>query len=143
MIEQVIGTHRHVRAAFALHDSNWAVQVGFPIFLINAIEQLLPGISGVGEVYTTKEVITNDTESIGPIARIGVNEFAGHRIGVSLLDADESALAVRTDVVIGSGETRSGRFDGRSQRDLWRWFTLAAIALIAFEWFAYARRVKI
>jgi aerotolerance regulator-like protein/VWA domain-containing protein len=143
MIEQVIGSHRHVRAAFALHDSNWAVQVGFPIFLINAIEQLLPGTSGVGEVYTTKEVITNDTESIGPIARIGEIEFAGHPIGVSLLDADESALSVRTDVVIGSGETRSGRFAGRSQRDLWRWFTLAAIALIAFEWFAYARRVKI
>lgn len=143
MIEQVIGTHRHVRAAFALHDSNWAVQVGFPIFLINAIEQLLPGTSGVGEVYTTKEVITNDTESIGPIARIGEIEFAGHPIGVSLLDADESALSVRTDVVIGSGQVQGGRFDGRSQRDLWRWFTLAAIVLIAFEWFAYAGRVKI
>jgi len=143
IIEAVIGTHRHVRIAFALHDSNWAVQVGFPIFLINAIEQLLPGASGLGEVYTTREVMTNDTESIGPIARIGVVEFAGRSIGVSLLDAHESALAVRTGVIIGSGEVQAGRFDGHSQRDLWRWFTLAAIMLIALEWFEYARRVKI
>ncbi len=143
IIEQVIGARRHLRAAFALHDSNWAVQVGFPIFLMSAIEQLLPGTSGLGEVYTTKEVIANDTESIGPIARVGEIDFAGERIGVSLLDADESALAVRTDVVIGSGEVQAGRFDGRSQRDLWRWFTLGAIVLIAFEWFVYAGRVKI
>ncbi len=143
IIEAVIGIHRHVRIAFALHDSNWAMQVGFPIFLINAIEQLLPGASGLGEVYTTREVMTNDTESIGPIARIGVVEFAGRSIGVSLLDARESALAVRTGVVIGSGEVQAGRFDGQSQRDLWRWFTLAAIMLIALEWFEYARRIKI
>ena len=143
IIERVIGARRHLRVAFALHDSNWAVQVGFPIFLMSAIEQLLPGTSGIGEVYTTGKVIRSDTESIGPIARIGVVEFAGRSIGVSLLDADESALAVRTDVVIGSGQVQSGRFDGQSQRDLWRWFTLAAIVLIAFEWFVYAGRVKI
>ena len=141
--ETIIGTHRHVRVGFALHDSNWAVQVGLPIFLINVIEQLLPGTSGVGEVYTTSEVIRIEGEAVGPMQRAGEIEIRGLRIGVSLLNAAESALAVRTDVVIGSGEIEPSRFAGQSQHELWRWFTLVAIVLIAFEWFVYAGRVKI
>ncbi len=143
IVEKVIGTHRHVRVGFALHDSNWAVQVGLPIFLINVIEQLLPGTSGVGEVYTTNEVIRVEGHSTGPMQLAGEIEVGSTRIGVSMLDPAESALDVRADVVIGSSEIESRRFDDRTQRELWRWFTLVAIVLIAFEWFVYAARVKI
>lgn len=127
IVERVIGKHRHVRVAFALHDSNWAVQVGLPIFLVNVVEQLLPGTSGVGEVRTTLQALS-DGEDV---------------VKASLLDADESALVVRTGVVIGSGEEKIGNFAVDGQHDLWRWFTLGAIVLIALEWFVYAGRVKI
>jgi len=147
IVEQVIGAHRHVRVGFALHDSNWAVQVGLPIFLVNVIEQLLPGTNGIGEVYTTSEIIRIDTdngeESIGPMQRAGVVEIGGRIVGVSLLDADESSLRLQTDVAIGSATSQAGRLGGLEQRSLWRVFTLFAIVLIAFEWFVYASRVKI
>lgn len=141
--ETVVGTHRHVRVGFALHDSNWAVQVGFPIFLINVVEQLLPGTGGVGDVYTTNEVIRVEGEEIGPVQLVGEIKLGADRIGVSLLNANESALHVRTDVVIGSGAIEPSQFAGRSQHELWRWFTLIAIVLIAAEWLIYAARVKI
>jgi len=141
--ETIVGTHRHVRVGFALHDSNWAVQVGLPIFLINVVEQLLPGTSGVGDVYTTAEVIRGAGEEIGPVQLVGEIDLGAERIGVSLLNTNESALHVRTDVVIGSEAIEPSRFAGRSQHELWRWFTLIAIVLIAAEWLIYAARVKI
>tara|TARA_R110002072_G_scaffold150953_1_gene299725 strand:- start:68964 stop:70880 length:1917 start_codon:yes stop_codon:yes gene_type:complete len=148
IVERVIAGHRHVRLAFALHDSNWAVQVGLPIFLVNAVDQLLPGAGGLGEVYTTRELIKVDgdagTSTVGPFAEIGTRTIEGNTIGISLLDPQESAMSVRTGVVIGAGDPeRMGRTIGYGQRSLWRWFTLAAIVLLALEWFAYAAKVKI
>jgi len=149
IIERVAGAHRHLRVGFALHDSNWAVQVGLPIFLVNAVEELLPGTGGVGEVYSTSEVINLEDEggsraSIGPIQRAGVIEEDGRRIGVAVLDAGESALNLRDPVLIGSGSNAdASRLGGARERDLWRWFTLAAIVLIGLEWFMYAGRVRI
>ena len=154
IVERVQGNNRHVRVCFGLNDSNWVVQVGLPIFLVNAIEQLLPGTSGTGSVFTTSEVIqleTNDSSmSIGPVERAGDLEVSGaivSRIGVSLLDASESAIAFKDDIVIGSGmnNTRSSASAalGNGSRDLWRWFTLVAIVLIAIEWFLYGKRVRI
>lgn len=143
IVERIIGQHRHVRVAFALHDSNWVVQVGLPIFLVNVVEQLLPGTSGVGEVFSTDQVIGEGADAIGPISQIGVVEFAGNQVGVSLLDSGESSLFVHTDVVIGSGDTQMSDVGDGSQHELWRWFTLLAIGLIALEWFVYAGRVKI
>ena len=148
IVERVIAGHRHVRLAFALHDSNWAVQVGLPIFLVNAVDQLLPGAGGLGEVYTTRELIKVDgdagTSTVGPYAEIGTRTIGDKTIGISLLDPQESAMSVRTGVVIGAGDPeRMGRTIGYGQRSLWRWFTLAAIVLIALEWFAYAAKVKI
>lgn len=149
IVERSSGLHRHLRVGFALHDSNWAVQVGMPIFLVNAIERLLPGTSGVGEVFTTSDVVWMDGAdgrrvSVGPIDRAGVIEIEGRRIGLGVLDRQESALDVRTDIEIGSGDlSKSQRVGGPTQRELWRWFSLLAILLIAIEWFAYGARVKI
>ena len=155
IVERAIGNHRHVRVGFGLSDSNWVVQVGLPIFLVNAIEQLLPGTSGTGSVYTTRDVITLDTNdglvTVGPMERAGIVGVAGaslDRIGVGLLDAHESALALKREIPIGSSMDNNGRdgaarLSGRGTRDLWRWFTLAAIVLIAIEWFVYGQRVRI
>ncbi len=143
IVERIIGQHRHVRVAFALHDSNWVVQVGLPIFLVNVVEQLLPGTSGVGEVFSTGQVIGEGADAIGPMSQIGVVDFVGDQVGVSLLDSGESSLFVRTDVVIGSGDTQVSNVGDGSQHELWRWFTMLAIGLIALEWFVYAGRVKI
>ncbi|MEX0876057.1 MAG: VWA domain-containing protein [Phycisphaerales bacterium] len=144
--------NRHVRVAFALHDSNWPVQYGLTVFLVNAIEQLLPGAGGEGTVYRTGEVIElpgpeGSPVAVGPFAQVGERTIpgaGGARIGVSVLNAEETAMRTRSAIPIGSGRVdASGDFTGGGRRELWRWFTLAAIVLIAMEWFVYARKVRI
>ncbi len=150
IIERSKGSHRHVRLAFALHDSNWPVQVGFTIFMVNAIERLLPGTGGEGVAYTTHEVIGYEESdgqpaAAGPFPRVGVITLpSGQGVGVALLDAGETAVRPRAPVAIGSGGIeRSGSPGGDAQRELWRWFTLGATVLITIEWFVYAHKVRI
>ncbi len=156
LVTRNTGSHRHIGIGFALHDSNWAVQVGFPIFLVNAIEGLLPGAGGVGDVYTTRDVIPlKDTSGVvGPIDRVGVHQFGTQTFGVGLLNEQESAMSFRDGVRFGSvfeGEgssagqpiSQEGGAFGASQRELWRWFTLMAMLLIALEWIVYSYRVRV
>lgn len=49
---------RHLRVAFPLERSNWAVQVGMPIFVAAAFEHLVPGARGHSVVHTTADPIT-------------------------------------------------------------------------------------
>ena len=146
IVERVHGSHRHLRVAFGLQDSNWAVQVGFPIFLVNAIERLLPGTSGVGEVYSTADRIEadGDSEAVGPFDRVGGYEVGGQRVGVGLLNESESLLRVNDGIVIGiDGQGRDGGLGVLAERELWRWFTLFAVVLIVLEGFVYAAKVRI
>lgn len=152
IVERAVGGLKHVRVGFALHDSDWAVQVGFPIFLINALESLLPGVNGVGEVYTTHEPIRLETEGqvdgAGVISRVGVQEIAGRAYGISLLDADESMLNVRDGVSIGTDrQGERGRMGlmggGDSARSIWRWLVLSALGLMTIEWLGYVRKVSL
>lgn len=152
IIEQVQGGGRHLRVAFALHDSNWPIQFGLTAFLVNAIEQLLPGAAGVGEVCSTRDVITSQgpdgqAARVGPFASVGeqtIGDDPARVVGVSLLDGDETSLRISGPVAIGSGRvSSSGALGGGARLDLWRWFALGAIALIVFEWFVYARRISV
>jgi hypothetical protein len=150
VVEALRGNHRHVRLCFALHDSNWVTQIGMPIFLLNAVEQLLPGTGGEGVVNTTSELIritTNDGEQIhGPIPEIGLVQLDQQSVGLSLLDSGETQLAQRSSVRVGSQIQSGSSFDSlgsSARRELWRWFTLFAIVLISIEWFLYARGARI
>ncbi len=154
LIEAVEAGIRHVRASFALHDSDWAVQVGFTVLLAQLCEKLLPGAGGSGDVFRTSDVIAYRDEQgiervVGPFRRIGVQTLPdGRTIGVSLLDEDESALRSTDQIRIGSatnGTAGSGSdlAGGRVRTDLWRWFVGAAIALLMVEWLLYLQRVRI
>ncbi|MGV6814943.1 MAG: BatA domain-containing protein [Phycisphaerales bacterium] len=149
IVQRVVDRIPHVRVGFALHDSDWAVQVGFPIFLINAFESLLPGVNGVGQVYTTREPIRSETDGaikdVGVIPRVGVREIAGRAYGISLLDAHESMLVVRDGVQIGSDRRGEQNMmgDGESARSIWRWLVLAAVGLMTIEWLGYVRKVSL
>jgi len=151
IVERTLGVHRHIRAAFSLHDSNWAVQVGFPIFLVNAIEHLLPGTSGVGDVYQTTDRIEyidpqGEVIGLGPFNQIGEYEQGTQRIGVSLLDSVETTLGVRDQIVVGYSEQNPSNRSGAgivAEQELWRWFTLIAMLLIAVEGIVYAAKVRV
>ncbi len=142
--------NRHLRAAFALHDSDWSVQVGFTIFMAQVFESLLPGAGGQGEVFRTNELIVyRDDDGIervvGPIGSIGETTVPdGRVVGVSLLSDDESALQTRSTVTIGNARESMGNATlGRVRVDLWRWFVLGAIVLLLIEWVLYLRKVRV
>lgn len=150
IIETSTSGVRHVRVGFALHDSDWAVQVGFPVFLAQLAEQLLPGAGGSGEVYRTDEVIAYRDDSgieraAGPFRTIGPRTLPdGRTIGVSLLDEGESALRTRDQARIGVADATPGaRADGRARVDLWRWFVAGAIVLLLLEWVWYLAKVRV
>jgi len=148
MVERVEGGVRHLGVGFALHDSDWAVQFGFTVFMAQVCEQLLPGAGGSGEVFRTSEVISvrDDTgieQAVGPYMQIGLAQLPdGREVGVSLLDEGESALRIRDTLRIGDGSGTPGL--GRdAQTDLWRWFVGASIVLLLLEWVLYLQRVRI
>lgn len=140
---------RHVRVGFALHDSDWSVQVGFTIFLAQLCEQLLPGAGGQGEVVRTDTVVGYlDDEgverSFGPVARVGLATLPdGREVGVSLLSDAESSLRTRQAASIGSGDAGRAGAIGRVRLDLWRWFVAGAIVLLLIEWVLYLLRVRV
>ena len=150
LVEFIAHGVRHIRAAFALHDSDWAVQVGFTIFIAQLYEQLLPGAGGAGEVYSTTDLIEYQDELgneqiAGPFPTVGVQMMPdGRQIGVSLLSADESMLKANTGITIGTAASETGtRLSGRVRIDLWRWFIGAAIVLLMIEWIWYTLKVRI
>lgn len=138
IIEAVGAGLRHIRVGFPLARSNWAVDVGMPIFVAAAFERLAPGVRGEGAVRTTARAVeiraaagTDRVRAIGPdeaeapvsaegVAVLGPLERAGvytldggeiASIAVSMLDARESAAAVGESVHFGRAGTGGERGD--------------------------------
>lgn len=160
IVERAANGVRHLRIGFALEDSNLGVQIALPAMMMNAIERLLPGASGTGVVRSAGEVqrvralsgrvtitdpegASREVDPLDGVAELGVLDRAGvytlegadvDEIGVSVLSAEDTRRAGRelgesgdTDVVIGSSI-------GEGRVELWRWFALAAMVLLALEW---------
>jgi hypothetical protein len=111
---------RHLRVAFPLNRSNWAVDVGMPIFVASAYERLVPGVRGEGTVHTTNRPVelrataasvradpafdnaepleapaADAIAVLGPFPRAGLYTLTGAAqptLAVSMLDASESAI---------------------------------------------------
>jgi hypothetical protein len=65
------------------------------------------------------------------------------RIGVNLLDANESDLRVAQDLQIGSTLTKGQAGNSVVKKEIWPWFVLAALALLMLEWIVYTRRMSL
>lgn len=84
-----------------------------------------------------------------PLARAGIYTTDAKvpppydRLGVNLLDADESDL--RTAGVLNvstvAGDTTAQRAGIR--REVWRWFVWGALAVMLVEWLVYTRRMHL
>lgn len=160
IVERAARGVRHVRVGFALEDSNMGVQIALPALVSNAIERLLPGSSGSGVVRRVGEVqrvratgarvtivdpegASRTIDPVDGVAELGALERAGvygldgaetDRIGVSVLSEDDTRRAGRVpggdggvDLAI-AGSSMGGRVE------LWRWFALGAMVLLALEW---------
>jgi hypothetical protein len=59
--------------------------------------------------------------------------------GVSLLDAEESNLQPRETLQVGAEKPLQAQGQTRANRELWGFFALAALALMAVEWWIFHR----
>jgi hypothetical protein len=85
--------------------------------------------------------------AFGGTDRVGIYRYsegggAPRSFAVNLLDADESNIEPRPLIMIGSDRIAAGKERGQP-RELWKWFALAALALLLLEWYIYNRRVYI
>mgnify|MGYP006279587545 FL=1 len=165
------GPHTRVVVGFELAQTNWPLQIGFPIFMVNAADELSRTGPGPGVSFTTTEpVLIESPPSDGPVRVEGPRSFivdaepaqdgrlplgvldragvyrAGDRIiAVNLLDAGESALRGPPEAgATGPDPARrpSGRGLERQVREFWPELLAAAVALLTLEWLLYALRMR-
>ena len=72
----------------------------------------------------------------------GSNLLQTQNFAVNVFDENESRIAVRTPT-FGSSATASSRPEEIGQREFWPWVALAALILLALEWFAYHRGLHV
>ncbi len=159
------GGHRRVVVMFEPARSTWPVQVGFTIFLANAVEYLtLRGDAEVGRSFSTTEPArlprppARDITLAGPVEvraeqgreAIGVLPRAGVYIGrvadgpvavaVNMVDAHETLARSPESLRIG-GAPVAAAAAGDAPREVWWWFVAAAGVLLMVEWVVYAVRM--
>jgi hypothetical protein len=93
---------------------------------------ILPMFTRVG-LYTTPPASPKSPGAEQPWDRIGVN----------LLDANESDLRVAQDLQIGSTLTKGQLGSSVVKKEIWPWFVLAALVLLMLEWIVYTRRMSL
>jgi hypothetical protein len=113
----------------------------------------LPRTSGVtisGSVDITPPGLAEQAPgviSLGHVPRAGVYVVRGgaatgdRGVAINVANATESLLASPASVMI-DGRPVASIQSGRGQREVWHWFVLAALGLLAVEWLVYAARVR-
>jgi hypothetical protein len=89
-----------------------------------------------------RELAYSAPEDIG-LYEVNWGEPHPYRFVVNLFDANEGNIQPRDDVKIGEEEVNTRREPLRARRQLWPWLALAALGILALEWFLYQRRVSV
>ena len=156
--------------AFDLADTNWPLRLSFPLFMQNLVAWVPTASLAEQTYVATGEPITivptpdatagtvtlpgGATEAIaldptrptyfGNTARAGLYTVQHgeqvERHAANLLDFHESAVTPAAALEIGRSEVAAERDRIRQNRELWRWLVLAALAVLAAEWWVYSRR---
>jgi hypothetical protein len=162
MTRQASG-RREVIVGFRPLDSDFPLQVGFPIFLANALEWLVPPSSrGTTMVVSAGRTISLPAPSDAPVTlkgparsltlnptngsvllrdlrTVGKYEIGKRTLHVILRSDLESAIAPQDRVVLGGTPIASTNAITRFA-DLWRWVALLGLFILAGEWWLFARR---
>ncbi len=72
---------------------------------------------------------------------VGSRSRSESRFAASLLSREESATRPRDKLQFGRRPVVAAGPARPANRELWRWFALIALAILALEWYAYHRRV--
>jgi hypothetical protein len=84
----------------------------------------------------------NQSDQIG-VYEFGEGDRVERRFAVNLFDLRESNIEPRAELSIGHIQVAAKREVSRARQEAWRWFVLAAFAVLLAEWYIYNRRVYI
>ncbi|MBS1713316.1 MAG: BatA and WFA domain-containing protein [Armatimonadetes bacterium] len=161
------GKSRQVYVAFEPMQSDFPLNVGFPILIGNALDFLIgrqaadtlsvkTGTSFVAPAMGRKDAgltrpdgrrdtieARDDRLAVRGLDRVGKYSLdlggKAKAVYASLRSPVESNIAPKTDLEVGTvsvkGTSSAVRFE-----DFWRWIVLAAMAVLGFEWWYFARR---
>jgi hypothetical protein len=165
MIATLEGDRRRIYVAFEPMNSDFPLQVGFPIFVSNVLDFVAKDAPSQRMVINTGRSVgirtsskitlsSNQSENIQVETANGVATLSGlDRAGdykleyggeqkdltVNLRSDIESDIAVKPDLVLGSKSVKATQTPTRLQ-DLWRYLAVLALGFLAFEWWLYARK---
>jgi hypothetical protein len=155
---------------FDLADSNWPWHLSFPLFVQNLLAWVprstlstetyvvagRPITIMPDPLVETAEVTLPDgsVEQVtldparpsffGGTERLGVylvtKGVQSEQFAVNLLDPRESDIPPSEALSIGRSEVTADRGSIKQNKELWRWFVGAALAVLMLEWFVYTRR---
>jgi len=150
---------RWIAVGFALDDSNFAMQSGFPVFLGSALSWLTEGAEtlsrGLGYVEIAlagAKVTGPDGDAVAAVSTHGATIFDAARPGVFTAANDTRAIRVVANITDPQfSDLNRSRFGGASGAmaptvslarfnfEPWVLLLLFAVVLLALEWLAYVR----
>ena len=164
------GGQQIVVIAFDLGDSNWPLRLSFPLFFQNLVSWVprssiesqmsvqagdtLPILPREGAETATVTLPNGERETVkldatrpvyfGNTFKTGVYEIS---IGeskelhaVNLTSTLESSITPAAELQIGRSQVAGQRESVEQNRELWKWFVVAALGVLALEWWIYSRR---
>ncbi len=154
-----------IRAAFALEDSNFALQPAFPIFLRNVLSWTMderaamprsPGrvevplaggeVTDLGGQEITASQVSDRTVFVADAPGLYTVAAGSRRVrvSVSVLDRERTAINASSfspqDRAAGSPEVLGAAGDPTRSGELWVVLLGVAMGLVILEWFTYHRR---
>jgi Ca-activated chloride channel homolog len=153
---------RWIQVGFALRDSNWHLQAGFPVFLRHALDWLGPQpqtlARGLGYVQIPVANATVTDNAHRPVAATGaasstlfeaarpgvyaVNGGGGERVLVVNL-FDPTVSEINRSRFSRASPPSSTLAQPRAQVEPWVLLLLLVVALLAVEWLTFSRRITV
>jgi len=159
-----------VQLSFSLLESDFPLHVGFPIFVANCLDWLVPAANGGGESIRTgqtahidippgvSEVIVTDPDKREQRVKITQTPMVfddTERAGVyhvrakgfdkefacNLSSSDESDIRPKSEFTVGGKQFASSGKMVQTNREFYGLAILAVLAVLMFEWYAYHRRM--
>ena len=105
-------------------------------------------VTGPGGFARTVSVDDSGVASLGVLPVAGVylaDDPPGTEgiIPVNMFSPDESAIATGSRIEIAGRETVASSVAGMTPTEVWSWFVVAALVLLALEWAIFAWRIRI
>jgi hypothetical protein len=156
--------------AFDLGNSNWPLRLSFPLFIQNVLSWVPRSALAADRAQSTGEPLTLMSAAGGATATVTLPDGQERRVNldparpvyfaetlqagpyhvdygeysevfaVNLLDRVESAIAPADALQVGRAQVLAERGTIKQTRELWPWFVMAALAVLAVEWWIYSRR---